>query len=670
MEETTVRVALSRSPPGGLERKVALGVVVISALTLIIVTPFARLPLPRSNAFIPLYQSALIVTDLITAVLLFGQFAQLRTRGLLMLASGYLFDALIIVPHTMSFPGLFSESGLLGSGPQTTAWLYCFWHGGFALFVIAYASVAGRDQPLTEIGWWIAVSVAGVTVLVVALAALCMAGHDWLPVVMVGNDYTLLVIKGISPAICGLTFLALWLLWPRRNTAVLDLWLIVVMSVWLCDVGLSAVVGSSRFDLGFYSGRTFGLVAASFLLVCLLVEMHKLYGKLADALELARHRNEELIASRQKLAEAQRFEGMAQLTGGVAHDFNNLLAIIGGSLDMIARAPADRDKIKRWTSAARTATARGASLTQQLLTFGQRQVSHLETVDVNRLIADFEPLLAGAVPEGIDVRIKLDEQPCAVRVDPRHLETALLNIVVNARDAMPEGGRISIELRGVEVSEVDGDLKPGRYIALRVADQGTGMSQEVLSRAFEPFFTTKEVGRGSGVGLSQVYGFSKSVDGAVRMESHVGKGTTVTLYLPAVAMPPAAEHAQMPRQSEPKRETCILVVEDEVLLLRFAAEELAANGYRVRTATNGPDALKILQQDKDIDVLFSDIVMPGGMNGWELASAARQLRSNLKVLLTSGYAAPATGVAQDIEVLGKPYRPEDLAAKLWQLIQD
>jgi signal transduction histidine kinase/CheY-like chemotaxis protein len=668
--EATGRVALSRTAAGVTERRVALGVIAFSAITFVMIAPFARVHLPKSDAFIPLYQSALFITDLVTAVLLFGQFAQQRTRGLLVLATAYLFDALIIIPHSMSFPGLFAPQGLMGSGPQTTAWLYSFWHGGFALFIIAYALLADRQMENSNIGALIAGSAAGVVALVIAITLLCTSGHELLPTVMDGRDYTLLVTKGISPVICVFTLIALWLLWPRRTISVLDLWLIVVMSVWLCDVGLSAVVGSSRFDLGFYAGRCFGLIASSFLLVCLLLEMHKLYGRLAEALDLAQRRNQELTESREQLAQAQRFEAMGQLTGGVAHDFNNLLTIIDGSLDMILRSPKDDQKVERWATAAKTASARGATLTQQLLTFARRQVSRPETVNVNRLIENFDLLLRRAVGDGVEIRMDLSRVLDPVSIDPSHFEAALLNVVLNARDAMPNGGTITIktENRPIEQERPSEDLKPGPYIVVSVADDGAGMPADVMARVFDPFFTTKEVGRGSGLGLSQVYGFAKGSGGHVAMESQQGRGTVVTLYLPrAPSRPQSRETEPTPLPVRPAQNgETILVVEDEPLVLSFVAEELTSIGYRVLTATNAEQALDLIRQNEQIDVLFSDIVMPGGMNGVQLAVEAGRIRPALKVLLTSGYAASALGegIPDGTDLLGKPYQPDELARKL------
>ncbi len=269
------------------ERRLALVVILLSAIGFIAALPFVRVPLVKVPAFIPSYESALLINDLITAVLLFGQFTQTRSRALLALACGYLFDALMIIPHALTFPGVFSPTGLLGAGEQTTAWLYVFWHGGFPVFVLAYAWFGERgvtrDVPRGHARTVIACAIGGMIVVSAALTLLATVGHDLLPVVIRGGNYSLLVTTGVSPAVWALTFIALLVLWRRSQSTVLDLWLMVVMCVWLFDIALSAVIGSTRYDLGFYAGRCYGLVAASFVLAMLIIETSGLHSRLAAA---------------------------------------------------------------------------------------------------------------------------------------------------------------------------------------------------------------------------------------------------------------------------------------------------------------------------------------------------------------------------------------------------
>jgi hypothetical protein len=263
------------------QKQAALAIAAVAAIGFVVAVPFARVPLVKLPAFIPTYEAALFFIDLITAALLVEQFIRLRSVAILVLASGYLFDAFLIVPHALTFPGAFAPTGLLGAKEQSTAWLYVFWHGGFPLFVIAYALLRwrGRNAPeLLASNPYKAMfaAIAGVSALAICLAALATVGHDLLPVVMKGSDYSLLVKKGVSPGVWLLTLTAMLLLW-RRPQRVVDLWLMLVMWIWLFDIALAAVIGSSRFDLGFYAGRIFGLIASSFLLIMLLGEMARLY---------------------------------------------------------------------------------------------------------------------------------------------------------------------------------------------------------------------------------------------------------------------------------------------------------------------------------------------------------------------------------------------------------
>ena len=667
---------LSTEPARPGEKRLARVVVAVSLLAFLAGLPFVRAPLPRIPAFMPSYEAALLINDTITAALLFSQFVRVRSRAVLLLAAGYLFDALMIVPHALSFPGVFSATGLLGAGPQTTPWLYVFWHSGFPLFVLAYA-LRPRDAPDTvqaAPGRAIATAVILVALLALGLATLTTAGHDLLPVVMRGSDYSLLISTGISPAMWAISIGALLVLWLRGAPTVLDLWLMVVMLAWTLDIAFSAVIGSNRYDFGFYAGRVYGLLAASFVLCVLLFEMNRLYASLADALDLAESRNEELTRSREEFARVQRFEAIGQLVGGVAHEFNNLLTVVTGGLDLVLRDPGLTPRDQRLLGLSMKAAQRGAQLTQQLLTFARRQVLRPEVLNPNEVIASLQVLVSPATGEQVEVVTQLSPVLWPARLDRTQLEAALVNLVLNARDAIGGEGRIVIGTRNVVLAAgTFPDLPAGDYALISVSDAGTGMTPEECARAFEPFFTTKEIGKGSGLGLSQVYGFVRGAAGHVRIASRLGEGTTVELYLPKSIERPAQPEplGLAPIRAAQGLET-VLVVEDDPDVLNIAVSGLLELGYDVRTATDAREALDILRSDPSIDVLFSDVVMPGGMNGAQLAMEAQQLRPDLKVLLTSGYTASALsqehGLPEQMEVLQKPYRREDLASKLRLII--
>ena len=600
-----------------------------------------------------------MISDTLTAVLLFGQFVRLRSRALLLLAAGYLFDGFMVIPHALSFPGAFSATGLFGGGPQTTDWLYVFWHCGFPLFVLAFALLSRRSGDTVQIppARAIAVAVAGIAAASVVLTLIATVGHDMLPKVTSDGDYSMMVTKGVSPAMWGLSAVALLVLWRRDSPTVLELWLMVSMVAWLLDILFAAMLGSHRFDLGFYVGRIYGLLAASFVLGVLLVEMNRVYDNVANALDLATVRNTELAQSREEFARVQRFEAVGQFVGGVAHEFNNLLTVITGAIDLTLRNAELAPRTRRMLELSMTSARRGAELTAQLLTFALKQVLQPEVLNPNEVIAKLQNFLARTTGENIEMVTDLSPVVWPSRIDRAQFETALLNLVLNARDALDGRGSIVISTRNVVLySATVPNLPPGDYMCVSVTDAGRGMSPEVTARAVDPFFTTKEIGKGSGLGLSQVSGFVRGALGAMRIVSEPAKGTTVEIYLPKSAERPALTQASslMPIRAANGEET-ILVVEDDCDVLKVAVSGLTELGYEVKTATNGNDALDILRGDGDIDVLFSDIVMPGGMNGAQLSVEARRICPSLKVLLTSGYTASALskdhGVSERLEIL-------------------
>jgi signal transduction histidine kinase len=369
----------------------------------------------------------------------------------------------------------------------------------------------------------------------------------------------------------------------------------------------------------------------------------------------------------EQLHQSQKMESVGQLTGGVAHDFNNLLTVISSNLELIESA-ADSDEVRRGAAAARRAADRGAKLTAQLLAFSRRQALKPKLINANQLIIEFEGLIRQAVGDGCEVRLRMDEELWRCHVDPSLLETALLNLALNARDAMADSGILQIETQNIaEVDESVTGCPPGSYVRLSVTDNGSGMSPEVRDRVFEPFFTTKEVGKGTGLGLSMVYGFVRQSGGHIAIESAPGAGTTVALYLPASAREVDAAQSTIAPQTLPTGSERVLVVDDNEDLLNVTSAMLSTFGYQVSCAHNGTEALRTLQSDQPFELLFSDIVMPNGMNGIELAREAKRLRKDIKILLTSGY---AEGVLErnkavgEFSIIDKPFSLADLAQRI------
>jgi len=359
------------------------------------------------------------------------------------------------------------------------------------------------------------------------------------------------------------------------------------------------------------------------------------------------------------LFQSQKMEAIGQLTGGIAHDFNNLLAVISSSVDVLTTRAQNYADTKV-LDAIRRAVERGALMTQQLLSFARQQPLKVEKYDLNAVISSFEPVLRRAGNFAIEMEIRLTRHVKTVLLDAARFEAALLNLVVNARDAMPVGGKLVVAVENVELGSVEvGGLEPGAYVRVSVADTGSGMPPAVAARAFEPFFTTKEVGKGTGLGLSQVYGFIAQSGGDVVIDSEEGTGTTVSMYLPVVeGVPDNAIVA-----ADDSLDT-VLIVEDEPDVLDVAAQLFRSIGYEVATATNGVEAMSILERRTDIDLLFTDVVMPKGMSGIELARLARELRPGLKVIVASGYPIPALreryGRIENLAFVNKPYRLAEL----------
>ena len=386
---------------------------------------------------------------------------------------------------------------------------------------------------------------------------------------------------------------------------------------------------------------------------------------------------ERLKATEEALLQSQKMEAVGQLTGGIAHDFNNLLTGIVGSLDLLqTRLDQGRtDNVARYIDAAMTSANRAAALTHRLLAFARRQPLVPKSVDANQLVVSLEDLLRRTIGETIDLEIVASNDLWGTLCDPNQLESALLNLAINARDAMPDGGRLAIATANVRFDSVTADtpaLSPGDYVSISVTDTGVGMSAEVAARAFDPFFTTKPIGQGTGLGLSMIYGFARQSNGHVTIDSKLGRGTSVKLYLPRHLGDVAAPHASAVRAPELAftGET-VLVVEDEPVVRGVILEMLGEQGYRTLEAVDGPSGLQILRTNERIDLLVTDVGLPG-MNGRQVADQARETRPELKILFITGYAesvAISNGFLQPgMEMITKPFDLDHLAQRIRAMI--
>jgi PAS domain S-box-containing protein len=918
-EDNDRSIFLSILPATSRDRALALAIVGISAVLFACAVPFAGMPLTPVPAFVASYQSALAVNDLITAILLYSQFYILRSRALLLLASGYLFTTVAAIAHALTFPGLFAPTGLFHAGSQTTVWLYMAWHGGFPLLVLGYALLKDTDGG-AKIRGSAGNAILGSTVAVcagmAALVWIVTGWHDILPTLLSEGRYTSIMIGVVSSVWC-LSLAALITLWFRRPHSVMDIWLMVVLCAWLFDIALSAIVNVARFDLGFYVGRIYGLCAASFVLAVLLVETGVLQARMYRLLDIVRrqaasvrdrlgererlfsavvessndaiitktlhgtitgwnpaaerlfgytaaeaigkhidlivpndrltevqdilsrvsqgeriedhetvrvnkngkavevslgispirspsgaiigasktardigetkrtkealsqqieernrifetsqdlilvtdpqgnfvqvspsslgilgYQPEEMIgrsavefihpgdldstreemrsarhglqtrnfesryvhkdgravtltwmgtwsepvrrhffvgrdltekqAAEAQFRQAQKMEAVGQLTGGVAHDFNNILTVITGTIEILAEGVADRPQLAAIAKLIDEAAERGADLTRHLLAFARKQPLQPREVDVNALIVEAAKLLRPTLGEHIEIDSLLAGDAWPALVDPNQLTTAVLNLALNARDAMPNGGKLALETDNAYLDEgyaaMHSEVTPGNYVMIAVSDTGSGISAKDLERVFDPFFTTKEIGKGTGLGLSMVYGFVKQSDGHIKIYSEEGHGTTVKVYLPRAS---GTDHA-LPESPTTLRieggHEVILVVEDDELVRKYVVAQVQSLGYTTLAARNANEALAFVETDTAFDLLFTDVIMPGGINGRQLAEEIRKRRPGLKVLFTSGYTENAIihhgRLDSGVLLLAKPYRKSDLAGMI------
>jgi signal transduction histidine kinase len=522
---------LAERPVTPAHRYSALIVCLAFAAATAVFAPVAGTDWPALPAFFPAYQALTAFCYGLTAWLLFGDYRRGGNPPTLVLAAGALWTALILLAQLLSAPGMVGPQRALG-GDQTTIHLWMWWHLGPPLFALVFAFVQqrfpGRPSDADARRMVSTLTFSGAAFSFFGVLMLVTHFHDDLPVLNHGADFSLIVTTGVGPVVTLLSTVAAGAVWVvTRGRTVLALWLVVSLVALVFD-NLVTMAGGHRNSAGWYVGRLEALASAATLLMAYLHHVHEIARTAtasASALSVelaARHRAE------RAMLEGQKLEGLGQLTGGVAHDFGNILQLLTNELELIRRRTPDEFSRLRAECALR-ATARGTKLTRQLLTFAKRQPLQFDTVDLNARVADVVEMTRGSLG-GTTIELALAPDLWPVVTDANELDSAILNLIVNARDAMTDGGVLRIATSNTQSTRDDG--QPGDFVRIDFIDTGHGMTAEVLARAWEPFFTTKPAGKGTGLGLATVYGFVRQSGGNARLESTPGTGTTVSLLLP------------------------------------------------------------------------------------------------------------------------------------------
>ncbi len=449
-----------------------------------------------------------------------------------------------------------------------------------------------------------------------------------------------------------------------------------VLTLWDPAYGLQAVVKGALAPVSAVITAGLLLALPRFMVMPTRVQLQQAYAALEEETRQRREaeamvrRFREIEASEAQIRQAQKMEAIGQLTGGVAHDFNNILTVITGCIEMLRDAVRKRPDLVQMADMIDSAATRGADLTRHLLAFARRQPLQPSPTDVNALVVDAGRLLRVTLGEQVEIDSMLAHDCAPALIDASQLSTAVLNLALNARDAMPNGGKLTLETRNVvldaDYAAMNSEVSPGHYVMIAVSDTGDGIPGELLEKVFEPFFTTKGPGKGSGLGLSMVYGFVKQSNGHVKIYSEPGHGTTVKLYLPQASPRDDVRTVEEARAAVVDRgDESILIVEDDALVREYVVAQIRRLGYEAVEARNAAEALERIESGRRIDLLFTDVIMPGGMNGRQLATEALKRRPELKVLYTSGYTENAIvhhgRLDAGVLLLPKPYISSDLA---------
>jgi len=635
-------VFLSTLPAGRRERRLALTVLLVSGAIFLALAPFARRPLGQVWAFIPIYESALVVNDLVTAVLLFGQFSILRSRALRMLASAYLFTAFMTIAHALTFPGLFAPTGLLGAGPQSTAWLYMFWHSGFPLLVIGYALLKSPDaeagrQPGRPI-FAVLGSAAAALVVAGAFTLLATAGQSWLPAIMRDNHYTPAMTTVIA-LIWGLSLLALGILWRRRPHSVLDVWLMVVLCAWLFDIGLAVVLNAGRFDLGFYAGRIYGLLAASFVLVVLLLENGMLYARLVETHDSERRERQRAQRAEEAATTANRAK--SEFLSRMSHELRTPLnGILGFAqlLELDVETPEQRDGVAHILKGGRHLLG----LINEILDIARIEAGKfsisLEPVETGEVIGSALDLVRPqAAARGITLSRAVGWHG-HVMADRQRLQQVLLNLLSNAVKYNRPEGAVTVSC----------DAAPPGRCRLTVTDTGPGIAPERMHRLFTPF-DRLDVPEGSiegtGLGLALSKGLVELMGGTLRAESTPGTGSAFSLELPLAEAPshePVVHQTSAPGSDAQIVPGTVLYIEDNPSNLRLVERIVTRRpGVKLLSAVQGRRGLELARAHRP-DAIVLDLHLPdiGGQEVLARLQADPETRG-IPVVILSADATPS-----------------------------